>query len=558
MTRARAPEDFRILLLSPALVDEPLGLMYLAGALQAAGYDVSGVLFNRPGWDAESLIEHVRALDPDVVAVGVITGEHRQCLDLTRQLRDAHDHFTVMGGPFLTFAPETVESTSHVDAVARGECEVALVELCERLRTQRDHTSVPNFWFRDGDRVVRNPIGPTVDVGALPRPDRDVFGVVPSDGTYNLMSSRGCPYKCTYCFNDRYVELHRPLSRGGERLGDEPSQVVRNRDIDDVVAEMRELVASRPVEQFNFHDDIFPLKRSRTLEFCDAYLEAGIGVPWSCSVKAELLDEELVLRMAKAGCNKVYMGVEAADDVVRNELLLRRVSRERMVEVAEIVRAAGIQLFTQSMVGLPGGTLDDDIATMAFNAELRPAFAWVSIFTPYPGTALADRAHALGLVDEDFMSTMPNTYHYRSILRTGHAEAVSRLHKVFSVGVEHPELIDALVDLVRSSGPEHLDALHRGVFLPFRQWKHDLLRNPTMAPDDDLAELLAALAAGRTDDALAVAARSAGRRGGGPPTGVEAPTPRPAGRADTAWTARDGVDVMVGIRPPGDRAGAEP
>ena len=547
----REPGSFRIALLSPALIDEPLGAMYVGAALRRAGYDVTGVLVNGTDATPASVVDRILSFDPHVVAFGVITGEHVQCLELSRRLAAVHDHFTVLGGPFLTFAPQTIEDHAHIDAVARGECEGAMVELCDRLRTGEDHTGVHNFWFRTEEGIVRNPLGPLPALDDLPLPDRHLFGDGTTDGVYNVITSRGCPYKCTYCFNDRYVELHRPRSAGGERAGDEPAAVVRTRSIPAVVEELRGLAERFDVRQFNIQDDIFPMRRSRTLEFCDAYRAAGLGVPWSCSVKAELLDRPLVEAMAAAGCNKVYMGVEAADDAIRQDLLLRHVERTQMVEAAEIVRAAGIQLYSQSMVGLPGTTIDDDLATMRFNALLRPTFAWVSIFTPYPGTALADRADELGLVDPDFMATMPNTYHYRSILRTPHAHHVGNLHKLFSLGVEHPELIDAIEALLAASETDDLDALHHRVFLPFRNWKHAQLRTPETSADADLGRFIDLLRDGRPDAALAFI-RS--RPGDGHADGRH-------GRSQP-WTHRDGVDAtatapMVPVRS-ADRHAAEP
>jgi len=534
-----------VLLLSPALVDEPLGMMYLASALRRAGHRVEGILFNHATWDPASIGSFVQEWDPDLVAFSVITGEHLQCLELSRTLRDVHRHFTLLGGPYLTFAPQVIRAHAHVDAIARGECEHAVVELCDRLRSGRDHLSLENFWFRDGDGIVENPLGPLPPIDELPRPDREVFATQKADGVFNLMSSRGCPYKCTYCFNDRFVEIYRPASRGGQRVGNAPAPVVRNREIASVIDEMRDLAARFDVEQFNFHDDIFPIRKSRTIEFCEAYLASGIDIAWSCSVKAELLDAELVDAMATGGCNKVYMGVEAGDDRVRNDLLLRRVDRDEMAQAAALIHAAGIQLFTQSMVGLPGTMLDDDLATMAFNAELRPTFAWVSIFMPYPGTALADRTLAMGLVDPDFMDTMPNTYHHRSILRFPHAVQVSILHKVFSLGVDFPELLPQLAKLVANGCSDDIDALHESVFLPFRTWKHHLLADPSAAQPPELVTFIDALHRDDVDEALAlVRARH-----------IAGPAGQPT---SSPWIRRDGVDVVSGHAPSADRHAAQP
>lgn len=531
----------RILLLSPALTDEPLGLMYLSAVLKRAGFEVDGILFNHEPWNEEKVCEHVARTQPDVVLFSIITGEHVQCLKMNRAIRKHGDFKTVFGGPYTTYAPEMIEKYDGIDAVGLSECEEAIVDYCQTLAAGGDLTGIRNFWVRHEGGIAKNDVRPLADPNTHPFPDREIFKAYKKDGTFNLITERGCPYKCTYCFNHSFLEMYK--GRSDENRN---SSAIRFRSVPNILEEMRLLKANYAVEQFNFHDDIFPMRKSRTLEFCEAYAASGIGVPWSCSVKAEIMDEETVEAMHRAGCNKVFMGVEAGNDEVRRNLLLRKVTKKQMLDAANMFHARGIQVFTQSMMGLPGTDIEADFETMEFNSEIRPAFGWVSIFTPYPKTRLADYTFERKLVAENFLETMPNTYHYKTVLNVPHATQINALHKLYSLGVERPDLIPAIKEFVLSASDEDIDTLHNHVFLPFRVWKYRKLLDPDLPMPPTVQAFVDKLLSGK-EEALAAVATS---------------TAEAAGDA-RAWVQRDGVDATItkdrdDIIRSLDRHGAEP
>lgn len=537
----------RILLLSPARTDEPLGLMYLSAVLKKAGFEVEGVLFNHEDWTLDRVFDKVDAYQPRVILFSIITGEHVQCIRINTALKERFEFVSVMGGPYATYAPETLAKNPEVDAVGLSECEEAIVEFCQRLDAGEDTTTVDNFWVRSTDNViVKNKLRPLADPNGHPWPDREVFGVFKEDSTYNIITERGCPYKCTYCFNHSFYKMYKGKDASDEHRG---NPFVRFRTTKSVLDEIRFLQDHYPVEQINFHDDIFPMQKKRTLDFCEAYEKSGIGIPFSCSVKAELMDEETITAMAQAHCNKVFMGVEAGNDQIRMELLLRNVSKEQMTATAEMFHGHNIQLFTQSMMGLPGTTIEHDIETMAFNATLRPAFGWVSIFTPYPKTQLADYTFQHGLVAEDFLEWMPNTYHYKTVLNVPHATQINALHKLFSLGVEFPEVIPVITRYIAMAEDDEVDALHNEVFLPFRIWKYKRLVDPDLPVPTEVDLFMARLHEGHHEGIKAVL------------KGAKARQKNEDGYA--AWMGRDGVDASETGKAPTlitsmDRHGAEP
>jgi|TARA_B100000315_G_scaffold208219_1_gene203420 hypothetical protein len=277
-------------------------------------------------------------------------------------------------------------------------------------------------------------------------------------------------------------------------------KLIRFRTPDNIISEMSKIYEQHPVEQFNFHDDIFTMHKKRTFAFCDAYEASGINVPWSCSVKAEILNESIVKAMARAHCNKVFMGVEAGNDEIRSGLLRRYVKKHHMSDAVSWLKENGIHVFTQSILGFPTTNIEHDFETMEFNASLQPAFAWVSIFMPYSKTHLSRVSIENNLVDSDVLGSLYDTYHYKTNLRHPHADQINTLHKVFGIGVAFPKLIPNIKKLVFSASEcddPDLEYLHNKIYVPFRNWNYDTILQTDLPMPEQVQHFVDTLRNGR-------------------------------------------------------------
>lgn len=485
--------------MSPAKTDEPLGLMYISSILKTHDFETLGLLFNKSREYESTLLSSlgeddnygriavvVQDFKPDVIFYSVITGEHNQCIAINSKLKTRFNFLSVFGGPHVTFFPEIIEQNPDIDLAGSGECEDAVVELIQYLSESKNIDSIQNFWVRRDDSVIKNNKRDLEPLDRLPFPDREIFKNYKSDSTYNLITERGCPYLCGYCFNDSFNAMYKGKGK-----------LIRYRSPDNIISEMAEIYHKYPVKQFNFHDDIFTMHKKRTLDFCDAYANSGIEIPWSCSIKAEILSEEIVKAMGKANCNKIFMGVEAGNDEVRSALLRRFVEKTHMTDAVRWFKENGIQVFTQSILGFPTTSIEHDFETMEYNALLQPAFGWVSIFMPYPKTHLSRISLENNLINKDILDSLYDTYHYKTNLRHPHASQINALHKIFGIGVAFPILIPQIKKLVLTAKDSDIEYLHHQIYVPFRTWKYDSILQPGLEMPSDLKVFIEQLQSGR-------------------------------------------------------------
>ncbi len=427
----------RVLFILKQVDYEPQGILHLSSVLKRAGHEVKLCIVSQ-----EDPFDAMQEFKPGILAYSVTTGAHKYYLDLNRQIKERFDVFSVFGGPHATFFPEMIEEEG-VDGICIGEGEGAMLELAEALENGALQPNIRNWWFKLNAEIVRNPLRPYIaDLDALPFPDRDLVyeqhRPTRNSKIKHFFSGRGCPYDCTYCFNHALSEIYRGL---GKR--------VRKRSVDVVLAEINEVGERYPLAFVVFLDDTFTIRTDWMAEFAEEY-PSRVGLPFFCNVRANLVTQELVEQLRHAGCVSVGMGIEAANDRIRNEVLHRNMSKEQIVNACEMLRRAGINVMSTNMVGLPTGGLEDDLETLRLNIECRPAFANAFIFQPYPRTQLGELARREGLVEGTLDDISVSAWD-SSVLRFPPDEKrqIENLQKLFAVTVQWPWLLPLVRQLIR-------------------------------------------------------------------------------------------------------------
>jgi anaerobic magnesium-protoporphyrin IX monomethyl ester cyclase len=430
----------RILFVEKRIDYEPQGIMSLSAVLKQAGHEVMLTVATR-----EDPVAAALQFQPHIVAYSVLTGSQRAYFDINLRIKAALGGrmFSVFGGPHPTFFPDMIRETG-VDGICIGEGEGAIVDLADSLAKNsaaeggdpRPDLDIANWWFKSDGQVVRNAVRPLLhDLSTLPLPDRDlVYDKQPALRASRIkyfMAGRGCPFNCSYCFNHAYYEIYTGEPRGLQR------------SVDHVLREIRQVRARHPLDHVVFLDDVFILNKPWLEEFAERW-PREVGLPFFCNVRANLIARrpELVLLLKSAGCATVSMGVETANDRIRNELLHRRMSREEMITTGRLFREAGIHLTTTSMLGLPTGSLEDDLETMRLNSQVSTSYAHAFLFQPYPGTELGQFTLEQGYMDCSF-DDISSTAWERSILvfpSEKEKRQVEHLQRWFALGVEWPRL----------------------------------------------------------------------------------------------------------------------
>ncbi len=435
----------RVLFIAQQIDYEPQGIMHLSSALKAAGHQVELAVATHH--DPLALAREFR---PDVAAYSVITGSQRYYLDVNQRLKaEVPGVFSVFGGPHPTFFPEMVEEDG-VDGICRGEGEQAMVELVSALGNEGPTAvlELDNWSFRrNGDgqdaQVIANPVRPYVeDLDSLPFPDRALVyerdPITARSKIKHFLTGRGCPYNCTYCFNHALSEIYRGK---GKRF--------RQRSVDHVIEEVRWVRDHYPLEFVVFVDDTFVLSNEWLSEFAEKY-PRQIGLPFFCNTRANLVTSEQVRLLKEAGCHSVSMGIEAANDRLRNDLLKRRMSKEQILEAACLIREGGLRFTTTNMIGLPTSTLDDDFETLRLNIQARPSYAHVFIFQPYPRTELGEftREHSWMVGTFDDIGEVAWDHSVLSFDES-HKRGLAILQRFFAIGVEWPRTVPLIRRLVK-------------------------------------------------------------------------------------------------------------
>jgi anaerobic magnesium-protoporphyrin IX monomethyl ester cyclase len=433
----------RVLFVEQHIDYEPQGIMQLSSVLKEAGHEVGLAIAAQ-----EDPVQVAKEFEPDILGYSVMTGSQRYYMDLNLQIREAlngHRVTSVFGGPHPTFFPEMVEERG-VDAICVGEGEGPMVDLANALGNGGLKPDIANWWFKIDDEIVRNPVRPLErDLGTLPRPDRELIYAKHeySRNAYikRFMGSRGCPYQCTYCFNHAYYQIYKRERRGNQR------------PVDAIIDEVLWVRDNWPLQYVFFIDDLFIIYDDWLEEFAEKW-PAQVGLPFFCNVRADLLvrGPHKVDLLAKAGAFTVSMGIEAANDRIRTQLLKRHMTHDNIIQAGNLLRGAGINVTATNILGLPSGTLEDDLATMRLNAEARISYGQAFIFQPYPGTELGQYAAAGEFVADSFtFEDIASISWERSPLDFEEQEKrqIAHLQRWFAIGVEFPWMEPLIRRLIR-------------------------------------------------------------------------------------------------------------
>jgi anaerobic magnesium-protoporphyrin IX monomethyl ester cyclase len=433
-----------LLFIVKAIDNEPKGILLLSSILKQAGHQVSLVVATE-----EDPVQAALRLKPDVLGYTVYTGPHTWYLELNRRIRaKLPGVFSIFGGPHPTFFPEMIEQEG-VDGLCIGEGEYATLDLMNSLERNGNgvrvaNPAIANWWFKIDGEVVRNPLRPLLtgkELDDLPLPDRDLLYAAHKQSRRTkikpVITGRGCPYDCAFCFNKAYSDLYEGQGRR-----------FRRRSVDSVLRELKEVTSRYDVRFVLFMDDTFILQDRWLQEFMPRY-KAEIGLPFWCQVRANLVTDHL-----------------------RNVVLNRNMSREEILGAADILRRHGVTFMTNNMLGLPTGTLETDFETLELNAQCHPAYANVFLFQPYPKTALGEWAYEQGWMVGSF-DDLSGSVSDDTVIRFGskaEGRQIENLQKLFALGVEYPWLLPAIRRLIRLPA-------NKVFWLVYKTWKGWAIKN---------------------------------------------------------------------------------
>jgi len=324
----------------------PLGLLYLVSVLEGHGYRVDlrdyQLTIGENPFDIEYTLAFLEDSAP-IVGFSCMANLLPYTLLVAQALKARHPEKTVvLGGTGPTAVERGIlQKFDAVDVIVRGEGERTIVDLMNALTAGRDLHSVAGISWRSNGSIVENRPPPRIsDLDALPWPAYYRLDMAAYQG-YGVVTSRGCPYRCTFCSVAPIWEHQAVL-----------------RSVQSVVAEMRHLFETYGVTMFLLQDEYFVSDKARMLDFCATLKSAGLPVHWKCFTRINLVDEQMLRTMADAGCVHVRYGVESGSDAV-----LRRVAKGFTARQANEIIALSAQIFPEVdaffIWGFPFETMTD-------------------------------------------------------------------------------------------------------------------------------------------------------------------------------------------------------
>lgn len=376
-----------------------IGLGSLAAVALAAGHDVKVVDCEAMGYGFPELEREVTAFNPDLVGLQTFCTTIDRCHRCARVVKKANPGTPVVfGGVQVSLFPDESLKTPEVDYVVVGEGELALLRLMDHLQGKVAAKDVLGLCYKEGSgsAVVfrHNPPQPLIqDLDTLPYPARHLFPIdryhsaaqLRGRKTLHMMSSRGCPYRCSYCTS------HMTFGKTHRWMG-----------TDKVMGEMRELIDRFKVDGIQFYDETFTMNRPRVMKLMDAIIESRLGIPWTCFTRVNLVDQELLDRMAEAGCYQIFYGIESGVQRLL-DLIKKDHTLDQARSAVRMTRAAGIETVAAFMLTLPTETAAETDQTIDFGIELDPDYVYWLTTTPYPGTPLYETALEGGtIINQDW------------------------------------------------------------------------------------------------------------------------------------------------------------
>jgi radical SAM superfamily enzyme YgiQ (UPF0313 family) len=342
------------------------------------------------GVTVQQLLERAKQIGPDLVVLYIEQIKINVDLEIAKRLKSSLDLKVVFVGPFVTPLDREVMSLSpSVDFVIRGEFDYAVADLADAIGNGGNVKEIPGITCRDGGKICQGlPPDRLTDLDRLPIPAYDLIdfnnyteSVFIYQPAAAMATSRGCPYKCIYCWFPQTIYSHRWVAQSPERMFEE----------------VRYMVERFGVLEIKIDDDTFEIDRQRVVDFCELLIRNNVKVAWAPQCRPDLVDEELLRIMKRAGCIRILWGCESASQEVLDKM-------KKGFKVADIEKATrlsqklGIEALNCFMLGFPWDTEETIQETMEFAYKLNAEFTQFAIPTPLPGTEFYQLAKEQGYI----------------------------------------------------------------------------------------------------------------------------------------------------------------
>lgn len=361
----------------------PLGIAYIAATLEKQGHKVNIIDGIAEGITINDFISRLNSYD----IVGLTTNSNFafRVKETAKAIKEKDSNIIVIGGGSHAHTiPLDLLAAKNIDFTAIGEAEYTFVELADeldkgkRVKEIKEERNIKGLAFLDGEgNLTKTEARPLIqNLDEIPMPARHLLPMhlyktsearANRHPSHSMITTRGCPYSCTFCYQDLYGKTFR---------GHSPKRVVD---------EMELLVDKYGAREISFWDDVFTLRKDRVIEICKLIKERGLDVPWSCESRVDSVNPEMLKEMASTNCEFISYGVESGSERML-KVIKKMETKDAIRKGFQMTKEAGIKIRGYFMLGLYDETLEEMQQTIDFAIELDPDAAGFTIWCPFPGT----------------------------------------------------------------------------------------------------------------------------------------------------------------------------
>ncbi|MBC8412280.1 MAG: cobalamin-dependent protein [Nitrospira sp.] len=374
----------------------PLGLLYVAGSLEAAGHEVQ--IFDADPEHETTMLQQIKDFNPGLIGISFLTVAYERAEGLCKALKKVlPDVMYCAGGVHATVKPEETLKAFDLDLIIMGEGEHTMVDLCNRLSKNESIEDAPGLLYQKDGAIVRTePRELIQDLDSIPFPARHLIDMTPylkppgiirgyaDKNQTTIVTSRGCPFKCIYCGS------HNIFGRK-----------TRRRSYQNVVDEIEHLAKNFGIRGIYYCDDTFTLSSRWVKEYCNELKKRKLDIKWGCQSRVDQTDRALMIEMKSSGLVQLDFGVESGSEKIL-KVLGKGGAGDRTSQIKEsfkLCKELDIRTLATFIIGNPTETKEDIDESFAVAKEIQADYTAFYFLTPYPGTDIYDQAIANGWLD---------------------------------------------------------------------------------------------------------------------------------------------------------------
>jgi anaerobic magnesium-protoporphyrin IX monomethyl ester cyclase len=390
----------------------PIGLMYIASALEKAGYNVQMLDNYLQNKSIEEVKTLVATFAPSLIGITCGSATYKRCVETAAAIKEAKpDCAIVVGGWHASYLPDTLLSHSEIDYVVMGEGERAITQLADALIVGdlKAASAVAGVACRGPEGNKHNAPVFIENMDEIPYPARHLLPMEQYNRIVEFLTakpadimsiSRGCVFSCGFCETRK---LWGNICRGFS-----PQRVI---------GEIEDLQKRFGTKGIYFINDNFTLRKERTKELCRLMIQKNLGLEWVCDTRVDLIDDELLELMSQAGCKVIWFGVESGSPKVLKSIG-RNTTPEQVEEAFKLCKKHDIRTACSFMIGLPGETIADMEESLKFAKKINPDYCQFNIFIAYPDSRLYNEMLQSGnytQLDDYLLSVKTDEYDFESL-----------------------------------------------------------------------------------------------------------------------------------------------